>query len=89
MAVAGVVIVRQRPETAKGFVFLTLEDESGLSNIVVSPDVFRDHRAVLLSSPVLAIEGILESAQGSINVKAKKVIPLEEAICAAPSRNFH
>ncbi len=87
--VAGVVIVRQRPETAKGFVFLTLEDESGLSNILVTPDVFLANRTVLLSQPVLVIEGLLQNERGAINVKAQRVLPREEAICPIPSRDFH
>jgi error-prone DNA polymerase len=89
VAVAGVVIVRQRPETAKGFVFLTLEDESGLSNILVAPDVFAKNRTVLLTAPVLVIQGPLQSEQGTLLVKVNRALPLEDAICTVPSRDFH
>jgi len=54
--VAGCVIVRQRPGTAHGFVFLSLEDETGISNIVVTPDVFEAHRSVLVNAPLLLVE---------------------------------
>jgi error-prone DNA polymerase len=59
VATAGAVIVRQRPGTAKGFVFLTLEDETGISQAIVKPDLFRDHRALIVGSPGLIVEGVL------------------------------
>jgi error-prone DNA polymerase len=54
---AGVVIVRQRPGTAKGFLFMTLEDETGTSNAVVFPDLFQRHRAVIQTAGILLVEG--------------------------------
>ena len=62
--VAGSVICRQRPGTAKGFVFLTLEDETGLANIIVRPDLYRAQREVLVSAPVLEVDGVLQSDEG-------------------------
>ena len=58
--VAGAVITRQRPGTAKGFVFLTLEDETGIANIIVQPDLFSTHRSVIVGEPYLLIEGTLQ-----------------------------
>src|SRR5439155_19262005 len=58
--VAGSVIVRQRPGTAKGFVFLSLKDETGIANVIVTPGLFARHRWVLVSAPFLLVEGILQ-----------------------------
>ena len=74
--VAGAVITRQRPGTAKGFVFLTLEDETGIANIIVRPDLFTDQRADILGSPYLLIEGTLQLQEGVTSVKAERVLPL-------------
>src|SRR5262249_19176636 len=58
--VAGSVIVRQRPGTAKGFVFLSLEDETGIANVIVTPGLFARQRLVLVTAPMLMVEGILQ-----------------------------
>ncbi len=60
VSVAGAVIIRQRPMTAKNVVFVTLEDETGFSNFVVMPDVFESYRAVINRSDFLIIRGIFE-----------------------------
>jgi len=73
---AGLVIVRQRPGTAKGFLFLTLEDETGMANAVVTPDMFQRHRALLHSSPLLLVEGPLQKVDGVIHVRARRFMPL-------------
>jgi error-prone DNA polymerase len=70
--VAGAVITRQRPGTAKGFVFLTLEDETGIANIIVRPDLFSDHRRVIVSEPYLIVEGTLQIQEGVTSVKAER-----------------
>ena len=70
--VAGVVVCRQRPASAKGVFFLTLHDEHGMVNVVVMPDRFEAHRQLLLTSPGLLIAGILEQEQGVFNVLAKE-----------------
>jgi len=72
VAVAGLVICRQRPGTAKGFVFLTLEDETGMINIVVTPDRFATHGALISSSPLLLIRGILQVEGRVVNVRARR-----------------
>ena len=74
--VAGAVITRQRPGTAKGFVFLTLEDETGIANIIVRPDLFGDQRAAIVNAPYLIVEGILQIQEGVTSVKAERVVPL-------------
>jgi error-prone DNA polymerase len=86
--VAGAVICRQRPGTAKGFLFLTLEDETGLVNVTVRPDLFEARHGVLVGHGVLEIEGILQAEEG-ISVRAMEVRPLGAAAIAPPSRDFH
>jgi len=75
--VAGRVISRQRPGTAKGFVFLSLEDETGIANIILTPDVFEQHRLVTTRSRFLWIAGKLQKQDGVIHVKAEKLEPLQ------------
>ncbi|MGB2716055.1 MAG: error-prone DNA polymerase [Vicinamibacterales bacterium] len=84
--VAGAVITRQRPGTAKGFVFLTLEDETGIANIIVQPDLFSAHRSVIVGEPYLLIEGTLQIQEGVTSVKAERVLPL---IGAGPDPQSH
>jgi error-prone DNA polymerase len=74
--VAGAVITRQRPGTAKGFVFLTLEDETGIANIIVRPDLFGEDRATIVNAPYLMVEGILQIQEGVTSVKAERLISL-------------
>ncbi|MCX6543876.1 MAG: error-prone DNA polymerase [Acidobacteria bacterium] len=78
--VAGTVITRQRPGTAKGFVFLTLEDETGISNIIVRPDLFARDRLAILEEPFLLIEGWLQNQEGVTSVRAERV----EGIAGVP-----
>ena len=73
--VAGWVIVRQRPGTAKGFVFLSLEDETGIANIIVTPQLFDGNRLALVNYPFLLIEGILQHQDNVISVKARRIDP--------------
>ena len=70
--VAGLVIVRQRPGTAKGFCFLTLEDETGIGNAVVTPDMFQRHRAVIHTASLLLVEGPLQIVDDVIHVRARR-----------------
>jgi error-prone DNA polymerase len=71
--VAGMVITRQRPGTAKGFVFLTLEDETGIANIIVQPDLFARDRLKIVEEPFLMIEGVLQNQEGVTSVRAEAV----------------
>jgi len=74
--VAGLVIVRQRPGTAKGFLFLSLEDETGISNIIVMPDLYESSRRVLVEEPFLMVDGVVQNQDHAISVKARRVWPL-------------
>ena len=87
--VAGWVIVRQRPGTAKGFVFLSIEDETGVSNIIITPQLFDKYRSELVGHPFLLIEGALQNQDNVISVKASHVQPLKFAVAATPSHDFH
>jgi len=71
--VAGMVITRQRPGTAKGFVFLTLEDETGIANIIIRPDLFARDRLVIVEEPFLIVDGILQSQDGVTSIRAEQV----------------
>jgi error-prone DNA polymerase len=89
--VGGMVITRQRPGTAKGFVFLTLEDETGLVNVIVNPKVYERNRRVIRASLALVIEGTLQKDQGTLNIIAKRFWPLDtgDTIVGVHARNFH
>ena len=87
--VGGAVIVRQRPGTAKGLCFLTLEDETGFANVVFMPAFFAAHRAVITSSALLEVEGLVQSRDGVVTVRAEAVRPLfATPPPATPARNF-
>jgi error-prone DNA polymerase len=87
--VAGWVIVRQRPGTAKGFVFLSLEDETGIANVIVTPQLFEKNRLVLVDYPFLLIEGALQHQDNVVSVKARRVEPLHITMASAGSHDFH
>ena len=89
ISVAGWVIVRQRPGTAKGFVFLTLEDETGVANVIITPQLFDKYRLVLVDHPFLLITGKLQNQDRVFSVKAKSVRALSFKVAAAPSHDFH
>ena len=85
--VAGAVICRQRPGTATGFLFLTLEDETGLVNVIVRPDLFQRERAVLVGESVLEVDGVLQASEG-LSVRAFAVRSALAGVPATPARNF-
>ena len=74
--IAGMVITRQRPGTAKGFVFLTLEDETGVANIIVRPDLFARDRLTIVEEPFLIVDGVLQNQDGVISIRAEQVLGL-------------
>jgi error-prone DNA polymerase len=87
---AGLVIVRQRPETAKGIVFVSLEDETGIANLVVMPDVYERYRALVRGSPFLLVRGRMERSGKVVNVRAESFAPLALAPeVGARSHDFH
>jgi error-prone DNA polymerase len=79
---AGCVIARQRPGTAKGFVFLSMEDETGISNAIISPDILEQNRLLILSEKFLLLEGELQNQEGVISVRVERVLPLRQAYAA-------
>lgn len=88
--VGGSVICRQRPGTAKGFVFVSLEDESGVANAIVRPDLFESSRLVITQNPALIIEGIMQAQDGVIHVKAERITLLRTAdLPIQASHDFH
>jgi error-prone DNA polymerase len=87
--VAGAVIVRQRPGTAKGFVFLNLEDETGLANVIVRPALFHRHRLALVNEPFLFVEGTLQHQDNVVSIRAERLWPLRHRLAAVPSHDFH
>ncbi len=90
VTVAGAVITRQRPGTAKGFCFITLEDETGHANAIVRPDRFEQHRLVINLEPALLITGRLQRDEGVIHVMAETIAPLPAAgLPAGPSHDYH
>jgi error-prone DNA polymerase len=86
--IAGSVIVRQRPGTANGFVFLSMEDETGIMNAIVTPDTFDRFKFEVLAEPFLVIDGVLQNLDGVISVKAARIAGLR-AGAAAESHDFH
>jgi error-prone DNA polymerase len=76
---AGCVIARQRPGTAKGFVFLSLEDETGIGNAIITPDIMEKERVTITSEKFLLLEGILQNQDGVVSVRVERVAPLREA----------
>ncbi len=87
--IAGCVIARQRPGTAKGFVFLSLEDETGIANIIITPDTFERDRVLVTRSRFLEIEGPIQNQDGVIHVKAYRILPLDITSADMRSRDFH
>ncbi len=85
--VAGAVICRQRPGTAAGFLFLTLEDETGLVNVIVRPDLFHREHAVLVGAAVLEVDGVLQASDG-LSVRALSVREALAGVPATPARSF-
>jgi error-prone DNA polymerase len=91
VATAGLVICRQRPGTAKGFVFLTLEDETGLVNVVITPPRFEKQALLISRTPLLLVRGVLQVEQKVVNIRAKQFRALEAAVGAefAKRHDFH
>jgi error-prone DNA polymerase len=88
--IAGCVIARQRlGTTAKGFVFLSLEDETGIANVILTPDVFERNRIVVTRNRFLTIEGALQNQDGVIHVKAQRIAPLDITNADIRSHDFH
>jgi error-prone DNA polymerase len=87
--VAGAVICRQRPGTAKGFVFLSLEDETGIANVIITPDMFAENRFTVVAGKFLLVEGRLQNVDNVVSVKTSRVETLALSEAAASSHDFH
>jgi error-prone DNA polymerase len=87
--IAGNVICRQRPGTAKGFVFISLEDETGVSNAIVDPDLFERFRLAITEEAFLLIEGKVQNSDGVVLIKARAIRPLaHEQLIGSESHDF-
>jgi error-prone DNA polymerase len=86
---AGMVIARQRPGTAMGFIFLSMEDETGIANVIVTPDLYERERLVVTRAKFIQAEGPLQNQDGVIHVKAMSLRPLSDQALAVRSHDFH
>jgi error-prone DNA polymerase len=90
LSVAGCVITRQRPGTAKGFVFLSIEDETGIVNVIIEPGLFERRRAIVTTAPYVLVKGVLQSVSGVISVKAGEIERLTfQNAATLRSHDFH
>jgi error-prone DNA polymerase len=87
--VAGCVIARQRPGTAKGFIFISMEDETGIANVIVTPDLYDRDRLVVTRSRFLLVEGPLQNQDNVIHVKAARLTALSDHALEVRSHDFH
>jgi error-prone DNA polymerase len=89
LRIGGCVIARQRPGTAKGMMFMSLEDETGIANAIFTPDLLQKNRVLLISERFLMIEGILQNQDNVIHIRAEKVSPLSVTRAETVSHDFH
>ncbi len=87
--VAGCVITRQRPGTAKGLIFLTLEDETGNANVIVAPDLYSNDPMVVLHERFIKVKGTVQNQDGIVHLKAQKIMPLQVTAAETWSHDFH
>ena len=86
---AGCVIARQRPGTAKGFIFISMEDETGIANVIVTPDLYDRNRLIVTRSKFLLVEGMLQNQDRVIHIKASRLIVLSDNAIEMKSHDFH
>jgi error-prone DNA polymerase len=89
LRIGGFVIARQRPGTAKGIMFMSLEDETGIANAIFSPELLQKNRVLLISERFVLIEGILQNQDNVIHIRAEKVSPLQVTRAETVSHDFH
>jgi error-prone DNA polymerase len=89
LRIGGCVIARQRPGTAKGMMFMSLEDETGIANAIFTPELLQKNRVLLISERFLMIEGILQNQDNVIHIRAEKVSPLNVTRAETVSHDFH
>jgi error-prone DNA polymerase len=86
---AGMVIARQRPGAAMGFIFLSMEDETGIADVIVTPDLYERERLVVARAKFIQAEGPLQNQDGVIHVKAMSLRPLSDQALEVRSHDFH
>jgi error-prone DNA polymerase len=86
---AGSVITRQRPGTAKGIIFMTLEDETGTSRVIISPDFYDENRMAVLKEQFVLVRGIVQNQDDVVHLKARAIEPLAISLASIPSHDFH
>ena len=87
--VAGAVITRQRPGTASGLIFLTLEDETGYANVIVMPHVYEEYRQAVLEPKFIRVSGTVQNQDGIVHLKAEHVDALNVSAAPMASHDFH
>ncbi len=87
--IAGCVITRQRPGTAKGIIFMTLEDETGTSRVIISPDFYDRNRMVVLNERFVLVSGVVQNQDNIVHLKAHSIQPLSISAAPTPSHDFH
>ena len=87
--IAGCVITRQRPGTAKGIIFMTLEDETGTSRVIISPDFYDKNRMVVLNERFVLVSGVVQNQDNVVHLKARSIQPLAVSAAPTPSHDFH
>jgi error-prone DNA polymerase len=87
--VAGCVITRQRPGTAKGLIFLTLEDETGNVNVIVMPDIYEKYRRAVLEPRFIRVSGTVQNQDGIVHLRAEHIEALEVSAAQVASHDFH
>jgi error-prone DNA polymerase len=88
-ATAGCVITRQRPGTAKGLIFMTLEDETGTARVIVKPDFYEENRMAVLYERFVQVSGIIQNRDGVVNIIAKQIGPVTVSAAETSSHDFH
>ena len=83
---AGIVLVRQRPGSAKGVMFITLEDETGIANLVVWPKVFERHRRIVLSAGMIAVKGRVQREGEVVHLVAHRITDLSRELASIGDR---
>jgi error-prone DNA polymerase len=87
--VGGCVITRQRPGTAKGLIFMTLEDETGNSNVIISPDFYEQNRVAVSYERFVQVSGVVQNQDGVVHLKAQAIQPLAISAADISSHDFH
>ena len=86
---AGCVITRQRPGTAKGIIFMTLEDETGTSRVIISPDFYNQNRMVVRNERFVVVSGVVQNQDNIVHMKARSIQPLSISAAPTPSHDFY